>query len=90
MSEEIKKGDLCIVVKPTICCNSPRFIGRIVRILGPVDVARGKCAVCGIVFAINDNHLLHAKGRSIDKRRLKKINPPAIEDSETAVREVTA
>lgn len=74
----IKKGDLVMVVKPTLCCNSSSGIGLIFTVAS-TGYGWGKCAYCSeeskraIAFLPD--------GSCGTLSRLKKIDPPANGDS---------
>lgn len=88
MSEPIKVGDLVIVVKPG-CSN--KNLGRVFRV---ARLSRNKkpCPFCGthhgfkgqlMACSSNDNH-----GFSFG--RLKKIDPPALDETTDEREELTA
>ena len=87
MSEEIKVGDLAIVVKATPCCGNTTPVGRVVSVVGLMRRS-GRCFFCGKV----DAESLKAK---LDDRvwiqvdRLKKIEPLGESDAEVTSDELT-
>jgi hypothetical protein len=86
MSEQIKKGDLVMVVKPTPCCGSRVAVGR----LFPVEIigsGNGRCILCGAVFP--DTYFAAGQDRmGYHLNRLKKLNPPADEESRETTKEL--
>ena len=85
MNDEIKVGDLVMVVKPKTCCGSPKSIGRIHTVTGFYEICQ--CDACGYI-----NHttcaMVDGKHEARPLSVLKKINPPPIKES--IEREVTA
>ena len=79
MSEPIKVGDLVMVVKPAICCGSPRRIGLVVRVTGLTNGERTRCTWCSLSDVVPLAE--YSSDLCIDIRRLKRIDPPAIGDS---------
>lgn len=80
MTDQIKPGDIVMVVKPTPCCGSGVAVGWLfsVEIIGSGD---GQCIRCSaglpdIYFAAGQDRI----GYQVN--RLKKINPPAVEEED--------
>lgn len=75
----IQKGDLVMVVKPTVCCENTNAIG--IMFIAIPETKRGlRCVYCATRtttgFFIND-----ATGHGFLSLRLTKIDPPAEGDS---------
>lgn len=72
MSNDIKAGDLVMVVKPTRCCESSHAIGKVFLVTS-VGIETCNCLICGkeerMVVA------LVSTGLRGDITRLKKIPP---------------
>jgi hypothetical protein len=99
MSEQIKAGDLVIVVRGRSCCGTgTKYIGRIKAVLkvGPVGYARfgvpWKCRNCQKEFdpatLIAVTNAKTGRGFMVD--RLKKIDPPPIEQTTDTPEELCA
>lgn len=83
-----KKGDLVMVVKPSLCCNNIKAIGSI-HVIGSQDLIKpiSTCVYCHH-RTLPTNQVLLSCGRTIEKSRLIKIDPPADQDQETTDKEL--
>ncbi|MAL01186.1 MAG: hypothetical protein CL536_03415 [Alcaligenaceae bacterium] len=88
MTDQIKPGDLVMVVKPTPCCGNRVSVGR----LFPVEIigfGNGRCILCGAGFP--DTCFAAGQDRiGYHLNRLKKLNPPADEESREKTKELEA
>lgn len=83
-----KKGDLVMVVKPSLCCNSTKAIGKIYEVGDPsLMKAFSTCIFCG-ERNISKTRVQLSCGKTIEKPRLIKIDPPADQDQETTNKEL--
>lgn len=82
-----KKGDLVMVVKPTLCCNRTKVIGQI-HTVRRVIITDTYCEGCGhekdSVLVVE----MDAVDFYVESSRLIKIDPPAEEDQETTNKEL--
>lgn len=83
-----KKGDLVIVVRPSLCCKNTESIGQI-HVVGDQSLMMpfSTCVFCGH-FSRSASQILLSCGSAIEKYRLIKIDPPAEEDQETTNKEL--
>lgn len=80
MSDDIKPGDLAVVIKPTVCCNNPSAIGVILKVLS-ISHDDSWCVHCG---RHRQGLRAHSSFGGGDLSRLKKIPPLAeLEDTTT-------
>jgi len=83
MSENIKAGDLVMVVKPLSCCGRFDGVGFIYTVTGLPSHKLSRCGYCGIVED-SINELKLSDGSVCEISRLKKIPPLSdLEDVET-------
>ena len=75
---DIKAGDLVMVVKPTTCCGGVDMIGSIF-VVKKVLRGFGRCEACGNVSLVEV--AFESDSYATDLPRLKKIDPPADGDS---------
>lgn len=74
MSNDIKAGDLVMVVKPTFCCGSGESLGNFYTVTGSPLYSLSRCAVCGFVTStLNEVQL--DDDEVCEVSRLKKIPP---------------
>lgn len=86
MSEQIKKGDLVVIVKPTPCCGYDGRMGRVFQVHDVKD-RMAKCTNCNqILLTTARAFALH--GGTYALSRLKKLNPPADEESRETTKEL--
>lgn len=78
MNNDIKPGDLVMVVKPTPCCGATFSLGKLF-VARETETKDAVCIGCGHRFDTHFRVLAHDGWR--DGRRLKKIDPPAEGDS---------
>ena len=90
MSERIEVGDLVMVVKPTPCCGNTKAIGAVfvVDFVGSKHT-HTECAYCRLITK-STRYAYVTKSQCYDIPRLKKIVPPAQDESVETEREVTA
>lgn len=83
MSNEIKPGDLVMVVRPTLCCGNASSIGT-VGIAGSMATYDWSiCHYCQHIHNEVSSEVLVGE-YSYEMVRLKKIDPPALaEETET-------
>lgn len=89
MSEQIKVGDLVVVVRNTHCCGRGKSLGKIFRV-HHFEPFLGTCGDCG---ARGDGRQLACMGASwfgYDVRRLKRIPPMNELDGVKNDEEITA
>lgn len=88
MSDPIKPGDLVMVVRPTLCCNSSTSIGDVGIVTEiPSWADYVACSLCGVTDRdLNKYRAVRDGGCHIS--RLKKIDPPALADDVERVREL--
>lgn len=81
MSENIKPGDLVMVVKLEPCCGNPYGLGSVFSVSHLRRVIHAKCAACGMES--NDVAVAEDAGGGgfCLLSRLKKIDPPTEGDS---------
>lgn len=88
MKDSIKPGDLVMVVRPTTCCGSAHNLGKIGTIISKVTNPNGvQCTNCGH-WSDGNGYFRISYGRSHEACRLKKIDPPALDESVERVREL--
>lgn len=80
MSDEIKKGDLFMVVKPKYCCGFSGGLGRVFEANGRHLAPLTKCTLCGNLTDASDD-IGFGNGQAIERSRVIKINPPSTGDS---------
>lgn len=76
MSGPIKKGDLVIVIKPTLCCGSGHALGEVFEV-DWLGVAGGGCVICGDSTPLEAASAPGETDTACALARLKKIDPPA-------------
>lgn len=85
--EDIKPGDLVMVVKSSLCCGDVSRIGEIFRAQGVGIRPYAVCVHCG--REATNYFGVHKRGRYWHSAsRLKKIDPPAEGDSLPTRREI--
>jgi hypothetical protein len=89
VSDPIKVGDLVVVVRPTLCCNDARGIGKIFTVIGPARSESQQCSNCRRVFKTTDEVTIN-NGFGIEKRRLKRIPPLSELEGEKREEEISA
>lgn len=90
MSNEIKPGDLVMVVKPAPCCGSTSAVGWIGRASAPPSYAvRAQCGTCGKINW-DVSKFLDVENGAYHIETLKKIDPPALVDEAETTRELEA
>lgn len=82
MSDEIKPGDLVMVVKPMPCCGNTKTNGYMFHVQKIIS-DRGYCVHCNAKFEIQD-HVHIGEGMHVLKFRLKKIPPLSELESQTS------
>jgi hypothetical protein len=90
MVSDIQPGDLVMVIKPIECCSRPAGMGHVfvVEAAAPPD-GLIVCLAC-MVARTSAGYFFGDGGRTLwHHARLKKINPPAVEDSEYEQRELS-
>lgn len=89
MSSDIKLGDLVMVVKPKPCCGEASSMGILFITDDPrLEVSHVKCHNCGFVdFDLSNYFLFNGRGCA-HVSRLKKIDPPALDEDIERVREL--
>lgn len=90
MTADIKPGDLVMVVRPTLCCNSSLSIGDVGIVAEiPSWADCTTCSNCGFTDSdLNKYRAVRDGGCHVS--RLKKIDPPALADEVERVRELEA
>lgn len=78
-----KKGDLVMVVKPSLCCKSTKAIGQIHTVGDQVLIKPISTCVYCHHRTLPASQVLLSCGRTIEKSRLIKIDQPADQDQET-------
>lgn len=82
-----KKGDLVMVVRPSLCCKSTKTIGQI-HTVRRVIITDTYCGECGqekdSVLVVE----MDAVDFYVESSRLIKIDPPADQDQETTNKEL--
>lgn len=95
MSDEIKVGDLVMVVRGLRCCGNSRKLGlafTVAEIAYHDGNVRLECVHCGSKGQ-SDGTLAYperGKGQGVFLYQLKKIDPPAQDESEETKRELVA
>ena len=93
MANDIKAGDLVMVVKPMPCCGNLSWLGRIFK-AGLVESCRYECEACGRrsieVTAECGGVAPGGEVYSVEISRLMKIDPPAQPESTETRKEITA
>lgn len=86
----IKVGDLVMVVKPTLCCGNPYSIGKLFTVIENTIKQISYCIHCGEewVTASKDMVLL-SDDKAILRTRLIKIDPPSQPETITESKELT-
>ena len=84
---DIKVGDLVMVVRAAMCCNSPKHIGRIYTVSGFYHGC--KCQQCG-QNAWTPSALINGKWSAFPLNELKRIDPLPESESVDEKDEVTA
>ncbi len=86
MSERIEVGDLVMVVKPSPCgcINALGYVGVVSRIY---PVIKNHCITCGDVR--QRDIVAKLRDGTCEVSRLKKINPPAQDESIETSKEIT-
>ena len=81
--DEIKAGDLVMVIRPTLCCDEPGTVGKIYKVSG-VGHGHHRCMRCGHITVYADyadtGEVVGSKQIAHQLKRLKKIDPPATGD----------
>lgn len=80
MSDEIKVGDLVVVVRKAPCCGNDKYTGYFYTVAAKGGHYFVKCS-CGQVDDNDDTFVMLNDGNYIEKNRLKKIDPPAKGDT---------
>lgn len=88
--ETIRTGDLVMVIKGLPCgCSSP-LPGLIFTALGFADSSRcSKCSELFIETSVYIGGKIKGRKRGIALSRLKKINPPAVDETVETIDKVT-
>lgn len=87
MSDQIKPGDLVMVVKTMPCCGYDGGLGTVFR-ASEITQEYVKCSGCEAV-RFNENELVGIDEEScVETYRLKKLNPPAEEESRETTKEL--
>lgn len=90
MSDEIKPGDLVMVVRPMLCCGKSSGLGYVGTAEAiPINCYGAKCSFCGDENRDFRRHFM-VDGKIVHALRLKKIDPPALADEVEREREVEA
>jgi len=89
MENDIKTGDLVMVVRGAACCGASETLGKIFRVEGiaPFD---GRCSGCGRKGNPDVKLALRGPGIGYPFYRLIKIDPPAQPESTETRKEITA
>lgn len=74
MNNEIRPGDLVMVVRPTTCCGSMKSIGTVFEV---AEIGNYFCHCVLYNFAGNGIAALVDAESGYPIQRLKKLNPPA-------------
>jgi len=93
VSEQIKVGDLVMVVKPSLCCKRDVSVGKIYVVDAIGFPLADFCGGCGATMPIHSSfcHLLKGNNNGwIDPWRLKKIDPPTQDESIEQQEKLTA
>lgn len=76
MSEQIKAGDLVVIVKTTPCgCCPPTSVGRIFRVIRVKGSGLSRCTSCGFGWKRDGAYAFAEEGNGADVWRLKRIPP---------------
>lgn len=86
MTDQIKPGDLVMVVKPTPCCGNEANIGRIAKVKNVANDSFLVCVWCERLY--RKPALASLDGGRVLLSRLKKLNPPADEESRETTKEL--
>jgi hypothetical protein len=91
MSERIEVGDLVMIVGPRRCCPEKGTFGFVFTVTKIVAPRNGKwsCFHCHKKY-VGDSIASYDDKSGVELRRLKKINPPAIDESTETREELAA
>lgn len=86
MTDQIKPGDLVVVAKPTPCCGNGGKLGHVFTV---AEISSG-ALICSNCLSISDGTIASKiKGRGGPlTSMLKKLNPPADEESRETTKEL--
>lgn len=91
MSDEtIRKNDLVMIVRPTICCGSSKSIGLIRTVAAHDGMEYVYCGMCGFRQKKHRNYAHFTSGGCCELSRLKKINPPPLSEETETRQEIEA
>ena len=78
-NETIRPGDLVMVVRPTICCGNTKTLGKIF-IAKKISHVFAFCPYCKFEFGESKIAYCETDG-GVSIHRLKKLNPPAKQET---------
>lgn len=88
MTDSIKPGDLVMIVRAKPCCGVASHMGLVATAEKPQSHLNGlRCHSCGFLDRDFTNYYKLGKGYA-HVSRLKKIDPPALDESVERVREL--
>lgn len=82
----IKVGDLVMVIRPTPCCGNSRSIGTVGTVKKVYHGALAQCYYCKSLLRAEADAMIEGYGYDIS--RLKKIDPPALDEEVERAREL--
>lgn len=85
MSDQIKPGDLVMVVKPTPCCHNFHGVGEISKVAS-IHIEDFVCYHCN--FEMSGALVQTSVGWFAPVTVLKKLNPPADEETRETTKEL--
>ena len=83
----IKSGDLVMVVRPLECCGKTGGIGKVFRVHS-VGYYTTRCQTCGAVDTASARAAISERGSAYLLTRLKRIDPPEEQKTRTATRDM--
>lgn len=79
MNNDIKAGDLVMIVNPKECCGHNDRIGHVFTVLPKQNDNGFRCQICGKYLGKKD-YYFNSPHQGVHKSRLIKIDPPALQD----------
>lgn len=87
---DIKAGDLVMVVKPTLCCGCTASIGTIFTVKKLICCEEAQCFACGHTAPRVLATRGAGRGPGYDIETLKRIEPPSVTEDVREETEVPA
>jgi hypothetical protein len=86
MSSDIKVGDLVMVIRATSCCGNSGAVGTVGIVEKIYHGCLAQCFYCKSLLRAKSDAMINGYG--YDTYRLKKIDPPALDESVERVQEL--